>query len=205
VIEAEPERRMNVREKMLSAVVCVSLSSMLSVACGDDASDGVGGGATSGAGGGSTSAATGVGGGATSSATGAGGGATSGGGVVAPVCEQGQLRFVGAIDGAPVDVTWNVTQRLFNGIEGSLDASTSQGAELKLTWPGGELGVQPARGTITFPAADGGTTYCAGEGSSFEMAAATSLEIVLASLGTGDCESPTPVPGELVGCWGAGF
>lgn len=177
---------------------------------GGTVSDGGGSGAAggmagSGGAGGTGNSSGGAGGAGTGGAGGSGAGGAGGAGGGSPTCMVNDVQWVGEVDGIVTNVTLDVQQNFYDGFSGALDQVLSDGGEMHLTWPGGQLGIQPATGTITLPQSLGGGTYCVGTGSTIEIAAKSSLALLLTGFGTGDCSAPTPVPGTLDGCWGADF
>ena len=126
------------------------------------------------------------------------------------VCQSGQFRLVGTLDGQAVDATASSEgSGLTQAGTGELDIgeepdpSAPARTQLSLTWPQGVVDGEtaPASGTL-IPAGGplAGQTLCAGSGTTVTLAKGGGVQLQLKGFASGaNCD--TPVSGDLAGCW----
>ncbi len=124
---------------------------------------------------------------------------------IAPTCENGEFKVVGTVDGQAVNTAPEITGRNYNGFAESLRLDLAEDGELRLGWETTVEGPVDVTGYLDLDGFEG--RICAGSGSFLNLDPMESLPFELRGLmvSQGDCEDATPVSGELLGCWGAGW
>lgn len=125
---------------------------------------------------------------------------------VAPTCADGELRFVGTVDGAPVNGAPTITSQNFDGVGSRSLRIEFDGGSFRLDWEQTMEGPVDVTGHLEGPGVEG--RLCAGDGSFLDLDPMESLPFELRGLtvsATGDCADAAPASGEILGCWGAGF